>query len=91
MEVMSCGNEHCIKSREHRGGRYRYHTGDKKFYCVDCFAVRAVFNDGKNLWDFETTHFTGDRVHVRSRSHLDQLCRQHGVSNHAREHMERNW
>ena len=91
MEPQFCANENCVKSREHRGGRFRFRPSDGKTYCEECFRVEVQMNGARNLWDFETTHFTGERVHVRSRTHLDQLCKQHGVSNFARENMERSW
>lgn len=91
MEKQYCSNAECPKHRIHMGGRFKYSVADGKTYCEDCFTVRNTLNDGKNLWDFTTTHFDGHPVHVRSGRHLDQLCRQHGVSNHARENYERHW
>lgn len=92
MEEMRCANESCPLAHEHRGGRFKFVAG--KWYCQQCAewaGTGAVMNAGKNLWDFTTTHFNGHPIHVRSGAHLDQLCRQFGVSNHARENMERNW
>jgi hypothetical protein len=62
-----------------------------KWYCDDCGPEHAIMNPGKNLWDFETSHFTGQRTHVRSLRHLDELCKAHGVSNFARENNTANW
>ena len=88
-EKHKCANQNCIKHTEDRGGKFRFVRGE--WWCDECAASVIVFNDGKNLWDFTTTHFTGERVHIRSRSHLDELCRKHGVSNFARENYERSW
>lgn len=89
---MRCANQSCVKASEHRGGRFKFVAG--KWYCVDCAEWAGngvVMSPGKNLWDFKTTHFNGKEIHVKSGAHLDQLCREHGVSNHARENYERNW
>lgn len=91
MDALYCSNPACKKNTVHMGGQFKFRMSDKKWFCIDCFHPEVVLSPGKNLWDFTTTHFTGYPVHVRSGGHLDQLCRQHGVSNHAREHMERNW
>ena len=84
-----CANENCVKHKTRCGGQFRFVNG--KEYCLECSANLSVPNSGKNLWDFTTSHFTGHPVHVKSRNHLDQLCKQHGVSNFARENNERNW
>jgi hypothetical protein len=86
-----CGNESCVKATEYSGGRFRYDTETKKFFCEDCFAIHAGLNPCKDLWNFSTTHFNGHKIEIKGLKHLDQLCRQFGVSNHARENMERNW
>lgn len=86
-----CASETCPKHTEYSGGKFRYDTVSKQFYCEECFGIHARFNSGKNLWNFVTTHFTGERVEVKNAAHLQQLCRQHGVSNHAFENYERNW
>lgn len=91
MEPQYCANEACPRHHIHTGGRFRVRMSDMKTFCEDCFHVQAVMSSAKNLWNFTTTHFTGEKVHVRNGAHLDQLCRQHGVSNHAREHYERSW
>ena len=84
MEPTFCANPECIRHTQHCGGKFRMVGG--KWYCYPgCAENLAVMSSGKNLWDFTTTHFTGYPVHVKSGAHLDQLCRQHGVSNHARE------
>jgi hypothetical protein len=89
MEATYCANENCKKHTEQLGGKFRFLQG--KWWCLDCSENLTVFNSGKNLWDFTTTHFNGESVHVRSGAHLDQLCKQYGVSNHARENYERHW
>ncbi len=92
MEHTYCANPNCLLHTERRGGHFRFNEAKQEWYCEDCYAgSRVAFSDGKNLWDFTTTHFTGERVHIRSRNHLDELCKRHGVSNHARENNERNW
>lgn len=91
MESMRCANQNCVKASEHRGGRFRFVGG--KWYCADCaeWAGGVIMNSGKNLWDFTTTHMTGQPIHVRSLAHLRQLEKQHGVSNFAANHDQRNW
>lgn len=91
MEKQFCDNQACKKHTVHMGGKFRVRLSDRKTFCEDCFHLEVVMSPGKNLWQFTTTHFTGYPVEVKSGGHLDALCRQHGVSNHAREHMERNW
>lgn len=88
-EETRCSNQHCVRNREHRGGRYRLIGG--KWYCHECGPEAVVANPGKNLWDFETTHFNGERTHVRSLNHLRQLEKKFGVSNHAANNYERSW
>lgn len=88
---MRCANLNCVKASEHRGGRYRLVGG--KWYCSDCaeWAGGVIMNGAKNLWDFTTTHMTGQPVHIRSLAHLRQLEKQHGVSNFAANNDQRNW
>jgi hypothetical protein len=92
MEQMRCANLSCIKSEQHRGGRYRFIGG--KWYCQECAewaGTGAVMNPGKNLWDFTTTHFNGHPVRVKSLQHLRTLEKQFGVSNHAANFDTRHW
>jgi hypothetical protein len=86
-----CANPTCPKATVYSGGKFRYDTVTKQLFCEDCFGIFTTHNDGKNLWNFVTTHFTGERVEIKNAAHLRQLCKQHGVSNHAYEHYERNW
>lgn len=86
-----CGNPDCRWHTEVKGGSFTYSAERRAFFCEDCFYWRPQLNDCKNLWDFTTTHFNGEKIHVRDGAHLDQLCKQFGVSNQARENMERNW
>jgi hypothetical protein len=51
----------------------------------------TVFEAGKNLWDFTTTHFNGERVHVKSLNHLRQLEKKFGCSNVAANNMSSRW
>lgn len=87
-----CSNTDCIKSKEYSGGRFKLVGG--KWYCLECAewaGTGAIMNGAKNLWDFTTTHFNGQPIHVKNGKHLDQICRQFGVSNFARENYERSW
>lgn len=90
MEQTYCVNPECPKHSQYRGGKFRLIGG--KWYCSDCAEWAGVLpNSGKNLWDFTTTHLTGQPIHVKSLNHLRQLEREHGVSSHAANYMERNW
>ena len=80
MEAQFCANENCLKHTEHCGGRFIFNSKDGKTYCADCHRVRVVMNDGRNLYDFTTTHFDGSLVHVRSKLHLRECERKYGVS-----------
>lgn len=84
-----CANTDCIRHTEHRGGKFRFING--KEYCMDCSENQAVMNPGKELWSFTTTHFDGHPVKVKSLSHLRQLEKQYGCSNHAANYDQRNW
>lgn len=86
-----CANENCPKHTVKSGGEFIYSMEKRAFYCKDCFHTPAIMNPGKNLWEFTTTHFTGEPVHVKSLAHLRQLEKQYGVSNHAANHMESGW
>lgn len=87
----TCANSECPKHEVPSGGRFIYSAERKAWFCEDCFHVPVVFNEGKNLWEFTTTHFNGQPVHVRSLSHLRELEKQYGCSNHAANNMESNW
>jgi len=91
MEKQFCANPNCIKHTEHRGGKFVFKQSTGETFCEDCYMPAVQMDSARNLWDFTTTHFTGEKVHVRNLKHLDQLCAKHGVSNHARENMKRNW
>lgn len=82
-----CGNENCVAHTEDRGGRKVFNKADGKWYCDGCFTVATVAEPGRNLWDFTTTHFTGERTHVKSLGHLRQLEKQYGCSNQ----LANNW
>lgn len=86
-----CANPNCPKHNVYQGGTFKVRLSDGATFCEECFGSLGSIQTAKNLWDFTTTHFTGYPVHVRSRGHLDELCKTHGVSNHARENYERNW
>ena len=86
-----CANPDCRWHKEVRGGAFQYSAERHGFFCEDCFFVKPLLDDCKNLWEFDTTHFNGERIHVKDRNHLDLLCKQFGVSNHARENDRSNW
>jgi len=86
-----CANSQCPKHTEPRGGEFIYSREKREWFCKDCFYIPTVFNEGKNLWEFTTTHFNGEAIHVKSLSHLRELERQYGCSNHAANHMESQW
>lgn len=87
-----CADPGCRWHTEVKGGHFNYSAERKGFYCDDCFNAAPPVLDGcKNLWDFTTTHFNGEKIHVTDGAHLDRLCKQFGVSNHAREHYKSNW
>jgi rubredoxin len=78
------------KSCGQTGGKFR--LVGKDWLCPKCTDGSGVLkNAGKNLWDFTTSNFNGQPIHVKSGRHLDQLCKQFGVSNFARENYTRNW
>lgn len=92
MEQTRCANVSCPRHTDYAGGRFRFVRGEWFCHeCADMAGTGVVFNTGKNLWDFTTTHFNGHAVHVKSLAHLRELEREHGCSNHAANHMERNW
>lgn len=86
-----CANPQCPKHTTYSGGEFVYSNEKRAFFCKDCFYTPAIMNPGKNLWEFTTTHFTGQPIHVKSLNHLRELEKQYGVSNHAANHMERQW
>ena len=86
-----CSNPDCRWSKEVKGGNFQYSAERRGFFCDDCFWVKPVLDGCKNLWEFDTTHFNGEKIHVKNLAHLDQLCRQYGVSNQARENYKSNW
>jgi hypothetical protein len=86
-----CANPDCRWHKEVKGGSFSYSAERHGFFCDDCFFVKPLLSDCKNLWEFDTTHFNGQKIHVRDRNHLDLLCKQFGVSNHAREFNRSNW
>jgi hypothetical protein len=85
-----CANKECRWSREIKGGTFIYSHRYRGFVCEDCLHV-PLPSSCKNLWEFDTTHFNGEKIRVRDLAHLDQLCKQYGVSNHARENYKSNW
>jgi hypothetical protein len=85
-----CANEDCRWHKEVKGGTYTYSHRYSGFVCEDCLHI-PLPSSCKNLWEFDTTHFNGEKVHVKNLAHLDQLCRQYGVSNQARENYKSNW
>jgi hypothetical protein len=87
----TCSNTECPKHTEYKGGHFIYSPERKAWFCDECFRSRPVLNDGRALWDFTTTHFNGEPIHVTSLAHLRQLEQQYGCSNHAANNMEKNW
>lgn len=87
-----CANEGCPKHLTKSGGEFIYSREKSAFFCKECFqAAPAVMNDCQDRWHFTTTHFNGQRVEVKGLSHLRQLEKQFGVSNHAANNDQRNW
>lgn len=86
-----CANGDCPKHTIHTGGEFIYSAEKRAWFCKDCFYVPTVLNPGKNLWEFTTTHLTGQPVQVKGLAHLRQLEREHGVSSHAANNMESSW
>jgi hypothetical protein len=87
-----CANPGCRWHTEEKGGHFTYSPIRRGMFCDDCFnAPPPVLNPGKNLWNYTTTHFNGERIEIKDGAHLDRLCRQFGVSNQARENMESHW
>lgn len=86
-----CANGDCPKHLSRSGGEFIYSAEKRAFFCKDCFNVPTVFNAGKNLWEFTTTHFNGQRVEVKGLAHLRQLEKEYGCSNHSANNMESGW
>lgn len=91
IEPQYCANEVCIKHTERRGGKFRYNSHNGKTYCEDCFRPEVQFDGAKELYEFSTTHLTGERIHVRGKAHLRELERKHGVSHQQLNNYERSW
>ena len=92
MEKMFCANENCIKHKEHAGGKFKLVGG--QWLCQDCAewaGTGVVFNKGKNLFQFSTTHFNGRRIDVKGLGHLRKLEKEFGVSSVVANNMERNF
>ena len=85
-----CANESCIAHTQDRGGRKLFNKADGKYYCDGCFSVANVLNDGRNLWDFVTTHGDGNRTHIKSLAELRAYERRTGTSNQLANNWERN-
>ena len=86
-----CGNPDCPKHHTNCGGEFMYSREKRDWFCKDCFYVPAVLNPGKNLWEFTTSHFTGQPIQVKGLEHLRQLEKEYGCSNHVANNMEKNW
>lgn len=90
-----CAMDGCTKHLERRGGGFVWSREKNALFCTDCFRAmngnNTVFNSGKNLWEFTTTHFNGERVHVRNLTHLRELEKRFGCSNWAANNMESRW
>jgi hypothetical protein len=86
-----CGNEDCRWHTEKRGGTFHFRDG--RMFCQDCYHLRPVLNDGKNLWDFETTHIRrdGKKVRISGIADLRRLEKEHGVVSVAANTEERLW
>ena len=63
----------------------------KEWFCEDCYLPAIQFDSAKNLFDYTTTHFNGEKVHIRSLSHMRQLEKDFGLSSVIANNMERNW
>jgi hypothetical protein len=86
-----CSNPDCRWNKEVKGGSFPYSHRFGGFVCQDCLHMRPVFNPGKNLWSFTTTHLNGERIEVKGLSHLRQLEKQFGVSNQALNNDQSHW
>lgn len=86
-----CANPRCPKHTTYSGGEFIYSNERKDFFCKECFSVPAILNGCKNLWEFDTTHFNGEKIHVRDARHLQELEKQYGVSNQAFHNDQAHW
>ena len=84
-----CANERCIRHSERLGGKFELIDGN--WYCAECAPFAGSRGTAKNLWEFATTHFNGESIHVTSLAHLRQLEKKYGVSNYAANYDQRNW
>jgi hypothetical protein len=84
-----CSNENCPKHTTYSGGHFTRRRG--KWWCDDCAANLTVFEAGKNLFDFTTTHLNGTPIHVKSLRHMRQLEKQYGVSSVVANNMSSRW
>lgn len=84
-----CANPECRWHSERKGGRFV--SFGKDTFCEECARVRGTMGSCKNLWEFETTNLNGEKVQVKSLSHLRQLEREHGVVSVAANYESRHW
>jgi hypothetical protein len=91
MEATYCANEECRFHAERKGGRFIYRGG--LAYCEDCAKISYQMNDGKNLYEFTTTHMTDPSkpIEVTSKGHLRRLEKDFGVIHVQANFNERNW
>jgi hypothetical protein len=91
-QKMYCADPGCRWHTESKGGEFVFSAERGGFYCPECFrAGPPVMNSAKNLWDFTTTHFNGEKIHVRDAAHLQRLEKQFGVSNQAFHNDHAHW
>ena len=88
----SCSNKMCRRhaSGYYPGVRFTLYASCMRWFCEDCGPNTSSSYCG-NLYDFETTHLTGERIHVTSKRHLQQLEKEHGVSSCILNYNQRNW
>jgi hypothetical protein len=91
MQPQFCANKNCKKHTVHTGGRFRFKVSTGETFCEDCFTVAIQFDSAKNLYDYTTTHFNGEKIHIRDKNHMRKLEKQFGVSSVIANNMERNW
>jgi hypothetical protein len=85
-----CANVNCVAHTEDRGGRKVFNKADGKWYCDGCFHVEMIGSEGKNLWDFTTSHGDGKPTHIKSLAELRAYERRTGTSNQLANNYERN-
>lgn len=90
-QKMYCANEACPKHTVHSGGTFVFSQEDRKMYCDDCFHIKPVMNDCKNLYSFSTTHLNGKLIEVRDKKHLQQLEKEFGVSHQQLNQDQAHW